>query len=1110
MKPSRISIALLVLFLPLAPAVFAQSSDSPNQSTEPFAAAASSTEVPRLIKFSGTLLDERGHVVPGPAGVTFALYARQAGGAALWLETQNVKPDANGDYIVLLGTNSAKGVPAELFTSGEARWLGVQAEGQIEQPRVLLVSVPYALKAGDAETLGGKPASAFALSGSLAGSTGNPPVSRTIVAPVVAATAPGPSADSASVASGGLAAGSSCTAITADGTAPLNQLAKFSGPCQIHQSLLSDNGNTVSVAGAFNHPAVAAATSTSGQNSFSASFTASSFSSSTHLPVNQNFRWQAEPVGNNTSSPSGKLNLLFAAGTGTPAETGLSINNKGLITFASGQTFPTVTGNETITGNETVTGTPTGNTVGAGPLYINPASAGVGQTLLGVAVGGKQKMLLDSSGTLTLGGSLALPNTANSTTGVISLGGFPFLHNFGVSGAKNTFLGVGAGNTKPSLTGTVNTGVGFDALDSLTTGAGNVAFGFNALLLNTTASRNSAFGSQALQSNSAASDNSAGGFRALFSNTTGSSNSAFGSFALSTNTVGMWNAAFGYNALTSNVVGNANSAFGFGALRNYNLNGDANSAFGFEALQSNTTGPGNSAFGVNALLGNTTGGKNSAFGFAALASNTTGAQNAGFGYGALNANTASGNAAFGFAALNLNTTGRENSAFGTSTLLNNSTGFGNSAFGNIALTANIIGTENSAFGDGALANNTATANSAFGFTALLANTTGTSNSAFGTNALFGNTTGPANSAFGVDALTSNTIGSFNAAFGNEALASNQAGSNNAAFGNNALFNNTADKNSAFGFNALTANTIGSFNAAFGAFALQNNNDSNNASNATANSAFGYDALTSNTIGSFNAAFGTEALARNQTGSNNSAFGEGALFKNTGHDNSAFGLGALSNNGAGGSNTAVGAGALNGLISGNLNTALGKNAGNALTGSDSNNIIIGNTGVAGDNNFIRIGAPGAVATFIAGIFGQAVDAGTGTSVAVDSNGKLGTVLSSGRFKHQVADMSTESDVLMKVRPVSFYYKPELDNSQTRQYGLIAEEVAEVAPELVIFDKDRQPLTVRYQFVNAMLLNEVQKQQRRIGEQQGSIDRQQAEIQELAERLAKLEALIVPKP
>jgi hypothetical protein len=115
------------------------------------------TVVPRLIKFSGTLLDEQGRAMRGPIGVTFELYAQQSGGAGLWIETQNVTPDASGNYAVLLGVSSANGVPPELFASGEARWLGLRAEQQAEQPRVLLVSVPYALKAGDAETLGGRP-----------------------------------------------------------------------------------------------------------------------------------------------------------------------------------------------------------------------------------------------------------------------------------------------------------------------------------------------------------------------------------------------------------------------------------------------------------------------------------------------------------------------------------------------------------------------------------------------------------------------------------------------------------------------------------------------------------------------------------------------------------------------------------------------------------------------------------------------------------------------------------------------------------------------------------------------------------------------------------------
>ncbi len=123
--------------------------------------AASETIIPRLVKFNGTLLDAQERPMAGPVGVTFALYSQQSGGAALWMETQNVKPDGNGNYVVLLGANSANGLPTELFVSGEARWLGIQVGQQPEHERILLVSVPYALKAGDAETLGGLPASAF-------------------------------------------------------------------------------------------------------------------------------------------------------------------------------------------------------------------------------------------------------------------------------------------------------------------------------------------------------------------------------------------------------------------------------------------------------------------------------------------------------------------------------------------------------------------------------------------------------------------------------------------------------------------------------------------------------------------------------------------------------------------------------------------------------------------------------------------------------------------------------------------------------------------------------------------------------------------------------------
>jgi hypothetical protein len=125
-----------------------------NQATSP-------AQVPQLVKFSGTVKDDAGKPISGVLGITFALYKDQEGGAPLWLETKNVQPDASGHYTVMLGSTKAEGLPEGPFSSNEARWVGVQPQGQAEQPRVMLLSVPYALKASDAETLGGKPASAF-------------------------------------------------------------------------------------------------------------------------------------------------------------------------------------------------------------------------------------------------------------------------------------------------------------------------------------------------------------------------------------------------------------------------------------------------------------------------------------------------------------------------------------------------------------------------------------------------------------------------------------------------------------------------------------------------------------------------------------------------------------------------------------------------------------------------------------------------------------------------------------------------------------------------------------------------------------------------------------
>jgi hypothetical protein len=419
------------------------------------------------------------------------------------------------------------------------------------------------------------------------------------------------------------------------------------------------------------------------------------------------------------------------------------------------------------------------------------------------------------------------------------------------------------------------------------------------------------------------------------------------------------------------------------------------------------------------------------------------------------------------------------------------TGMGNSAFGTWALSGNTTGNWNSAFGIRALQNNS----------------TGELNSAVGVAALSSNTTGFQNSAFGNAALRDSTTGSYNSAFGMSALQSSTTGSNNSAFGSYALFNNsTGDNNSAVGLRALSENTTGSANSAFGNGALQANTA------GEGNSAVGAVALWSNTTASYNSAFGNGALQANTTGDYNSAFGFAALFKNTtGPSNSAFGVGALNSNTTGGGNSAFGNGALQSSTTGGSNVAVGATAGSNLT-SGSNNVYIANSGAATESGVIHIGTAGVhTATYVAGISGQT--SASGVAVYVNPDGKLGTATSSRRYKEQIADMSAESDVLLKLRPVSFYYRPELDETHLRQYGLVAEEVAEVAPELVAYDEDGAPQTVRYHFVNAMLLNEVQKQRRLVEEQRRLAEDQRQENEEqravnrgLEARLAKLEAVL----
>jgi hypothetical protein len=284
----------------------------------------------------------------------------------------------------------------------------------------------------------------------------------------------------------------------------------------------------------------------------------------------------------------------------------------------------------------------------------------------------------------------------------------------------------------------------------------------------------------------------------------------------------------------------------------------------------------------------------------------------------------------------------------------------------------------------------------------------------------------------------------NTAVGSQALGGGSSGSNNTAVGANALYGNSGgDYNTAMGISALTANVGGSANTAYGSFAMQSNGS------ASDNSAFGYGALASNQTGAGNVAVGQNALESNVGGSNNIAIGE-------------------------------------------------------MSGSDtvgSNNIDIGSEGGANDNGIVRIGTPGTQTTvFVAGIESTKV---TGNAVYVTASGKLGVLASAERYKTAIESMGSNTDKLQRLRPVTFHLKNEPNGAV--QYGLIAEEVNKVYPELVIHDQAGAIQGVRYDELAPMLLNEVQKQQA----QMRDMKQQVAELKNLNESIQSALARFLDK-
>jgi len=389
-------------------------------------------------------------------------------------------------------------------------------------------------------------------------------------------------------------------------------------------------------------------------------------------------------------------------------------------------------------------------------------------------------------------------------------------------------------------------------------------------------------------------------------------------------------------------------------------------------------------------------------------------------------------------------------------------------------------------------------NTAEGEDALFSLTTGMDNSGIGFHALHDDTTGYSNTALGSQALQAMTEGAYNTASGYLALSSVTTGDQNTATGAYSLVANTAGGNTAHGAFTLTANTTGGANTALGVGALYQNTTGHS------NTATGSGALENNTTGFANTATGGNCLLYNTTGYYNTAVGHQALISNiTAIGNTALGVSALVSNQTGSYNTVIGFNAMTTNKKGSGNIAVGDSAGSNCTGSY--NIMIGNAGSRRDSGTIRIGVQGTqLTTFVAGISGATVP--TGVAVVVDQNGQLGTITSSARYKEAIKPMARASEALLSLQPVTFHYKKELDPEGIPQFGLVAEQVAKVDPDLVARDEKGKSYTVRYEAVNAMLLNEFLKEHRKveaqgveIAELRSALKEQAAQLKKVSERL-----------